>query len=76
MLFKPGREGMQACPGLPTLVFRLSLRGPQTRSNLMGVKGDCFAEFILSAAEGLAMILGRTEGPRIAIGVLKHLQAL
>jgi len=31
------------------------------RSNLMRVSRDGFAEFILSAAEGLAMTLGRAE---------------
>ena len=36
--------------------------GPQARSNLTVVRRDCFAEFILIAAEGLAMTLGRTKG--------------
>ena len=49
--------------GLKTRVSRLSLRDPQARSNLMKVSRDCFAEFILSPAEGLAMTLGRTERP-------------
>ena len=31
----------------------MSLRGPQARSNLLRERGDCFAEFTLSAAEGL-----------------------
>ncbi len=42
-------------------VFPWSFREPQGRSNLMKVGRDCFAEFILSAAEGLAMTDRRTE---------------
>ena len=47
--------------------FRLSLRGPQARSNLMRVRRDYFAEFILSAGEGLAMTPGRADRTCIAL---------
>jgi len=41
----------------------LSLRGPQAHSNLLSVTRNYFAEFILSAAEGLAITLGKTKSP-------------
>ncbi len=43
----------------------MSLRGPQARSNLMKARRDCFSEFILSAAEGLARTVRIIERPRV-----------
>ena len=56
--------------GIPAQATRRSKQGVSivivkavARSILMKIRRDCFAELILSAAEGFVMTLGRTERP-------------